>query len=481
MTTQSILQLLAATALGLTACTKTNPGTTLGPTTPALPSVDVTIDATKTHQTIAGFGGFGAQNVYWSGGPFTSPRFVRDIVEDLGATIIRDELPTSFEIENDNADPNVTDLNAYNLTRAIPGHHVPFADRVPHLKAMREAGVQTFITSVWSAPPWMKWNNRIDNGTKENSAPAYNLTPTNTSNQLKTANYEEFAELCVAYCLIFKREIGIDLYGLSIQNEPRFSQSYQSSLYNGEALRDLLIVVGRRFKKEGLTTKLFIPEDVGWFDGVKGMTLPILNDPEARSYVGMVATHGYALDGVLPASTDATTWQTMYDWGKPYDLPLWMTETSGYKNNYTGAIDLAKAIYTALRFGNVSAWVFWTLSEEQVTDYSLLSSSGTKSKRYYISKQYYRYVRPGAVRVEAATADADLLPLAFVKDGLSTVVLTNIGSTDKAIQVKGDGTATQYKVYQTTVLDNCVEKSPVKAGKSVTIPAQSVVTLVGMK
>lgn len=464
-------------ALGLTACKKTNPG----PTTPTLLSVNVTIDASKTHQTIAGFGGFGAQNVYWSSGPFTSQRFVRDIVEDLGSTIIRDELPTSFEIKNDNVDPNVTNLDGYNLTRSIPGHHAPFAARVPHLKALREAGVETFIVSVWSPAPWMKWNNRIDNGTPDHSAPAYNANPTTASNQLKVSNYEEFAEMCVAYCRIFKREIGIDLYGLSIQNEPRFSQSYQSSLYDGPALRDLLIVVGRRFKKENITTKLFAPEDVGWLDGVKGMTLPILENAEARSYVGMVATHGYALDGILPASTDATTWQTMYGWGKSYNLPLWMTETSGYKNNHTGAIDLAKAMYTALRFGNVSAWVFWTLSEEQVTEYSLLSSSGTKSKRYYVSKQYYRHVRPGAVRVEAATTDADLLPLAFVKDGLSTLVVTNIGSADKSIQVKGDGTATQYKVYQTTLSENCVEKSSIKAGESVKIPAQSVVTLVGTK
>jgi len=476
MTTQPFLPLLIATLFGLTACKKTDPGTTPAPTTP---SVDVTINATKTHQTIVGFGGFGAQNVYWSGGPFTSPRFVRDIVEDLGCTIIRDELPTSFEIQNDNADPNVTDLNAYNLTRAVPGHHAPFADRVPHLKAMREAGVQTFITSVWSPAPWMKWNNRIDNGTPNNSAPGYNANPTTASNQLKVSNYEEFAEMCVAYCRIFKRDVGIDLYALSIQNEPRFSQFYQSCVYDGPALRDLLIVVGRRFKKENITTKLFAPEDVGWFDGVKGMTLPMLENAEARSYLSIVATHGYALDGVLPASTDATTWQTMYSWGQPYNLPMWMTETSGHKNNHAGAIDLAKAMYTALRFGNVSAWVFWTLSEEQLSEYSLLSSNGIKSKRYHVSKQYFRYVRPGAVRVEAATTDADLLPLAFVNGGLSTLVITNIGTTDKAIRVKGNGTATQYKVYQTTASDNCVEKSPVKAGDSVTIPARSVLTLVG--
>lgn len=478
MVTSPVATLLTAALLGLAGCRKTDPGTTPAP---GPPGVEITVETTKTYQTIAGFGGFGAQDVYWSNGPFTSGRFVKDIVEDLGTTIIRDELPTSFEIENDNDDPNVTNLDGYNLTRSIPGHHAPFAARVPHLKAMRAAGVETFIVSVWSPAPWMKWNNRIDNGTPNNDAPAYNANPTTASNQLKVANYEEFAEMCVAYCRIFKREIGIDLYALSIQNEPRFSQSYQSCVYDGPALRDLLIVVGRRFKKENITTKLFAPEDVGWFDGVKGMTLPMLENAEARSYLDIVATHGYALDGILPASTDATTWQAMYGWGAAHGLPLWMTETSGYSNDLAGAISLNNAMYTALRFGNVSAWVFWSLSGEGLSGYNLISNNGLKSKRYFVSKQYYRYVRPGAVRVEASTANADILPLAFVKDGLTTLVISNVGNTETPVQIKGDGTSAQYKVFRTSATENCKELTNVKAGERIVLPAQSVVTLVGMK
>lgn len=477
MTTQRCLRLLLL-ALTCGSCQKAGSGTVPAPTPPGAATA-VTLDVSKTYQTIEGFGGFGAQNVYWSDGPFTSPRFVNDVVTDLGCTIIRDELPTSFEIENDNADPMVTELTRYNLNRRVPGHHVPFGERVPHLRALQQAGIQKFIVSVWSPAPWMKWNNRIDNGTSQNSAPAYTRTPTTASNQLKVEHYEEFAELCVAYCRIFKRDIGVDLYGLSVQNEPRFSQSYQSCVYDGEALRDVIRVVGSRFRKEGITTKLFMPEDVGWLDGVKSMTLPTLNDSDARSYVGMVATHGYALDGVNPASTDAATWQTMFSWGKPHNLPLWMTETSGYKNNLDGAMSLAKALYTALRFGNVSAWVFWSLSEEPVSEYSLLSSSGTKTKRYYVSKQVYRYVRPGAVRVDATSPDADLLPLAFVKDGLPTLVLINAGPSEKTVRIKGDAASGQYQVFRTSATDDCRSLPALRAGDALTLPAQSVLTLVG--
>ena len=53
---------------------------------------------------------------------------MNDIVTDLGCTIIRDEFPTSFEIENDNADLNATDLSKFNLNTRHGGHHAPFGD-----------------------------------------------------------------------------------------------------------------------------------------------------------------------------------------------------------------------------------------------------------------------------------------------------------------------------------------------------------------
>ncbi len=435
----------------------------------------VTIDDAKKYQTIEGFGGFGAQNVYWSNGPFTSERFVNDLVTDMGATIVREDIPTNFEIENDNADPNVTDLSKYNLDKSSDGHHTPFNRRLPHLKALYAAGVRKFIVSVWSPAPWMKWNNRLDNGTPNNSAPGYNRNPNASSNQLKVENYEEFAEMCVAYCRIFKRDVGVDVFALSVQNEPRFSQSYQSCVYDGEALRDLIKVVGRRLKKEGLTTKLFLPEDVGFLDGVRGMTLPSLADADARQYVDIVATHGYAFDGIAPSSTDAQTWQTMYGWGAQYNKQHWMTETSGFKNTLEGANDLAKAMYTAFRFGNVSAWVFWTFSTDKVDEYSLMSASGEKSKRYYVSKQFYKYIRPGAMRVEANSSASDVLTLAFSNNGVSTVVLINLSNTDKAMKITGG--ATKYRVIKTGATDDAKEAEAVEKDGLFSVPAKGVTTL----
>ncbi|MEJ7588228.1 MAG: PKD domain-containing protein [Ferruginibacter sp.] len=332
----------------------------------------VTIETARKFQTMEGFGGFGARDVYWSSGPFTSADFVNSLINDLGITILRDNIPTDFEDVNDDNNASTTDLTKFSLNS--------LNNRLQYLRDMKAAGLKKLIVSIWSAPPWMKTNNRIDNGTNDNSAPAYNPNPTNVENQLRTDMYQEFAERCVAYIRIIKEQTGLDVYAISLQNEPRFSQFYESTVFNGAALAELIKVTGRRFDKDGLAVKIFMPEDVGWFDGTNEFIQFILKDPEAMRYVGIIATHGYAFDGVTASSTDAKTWKAMYDWGAPSGKPLWMTETSGFENNMKGALDLSKAMYTALTYGNVSAWLFWTLSTSTLDAYSLMSSNGLKAK-----------------------------------------------------------------------------------------------------
>lgn len=443
--------------------------------------VPVTINPAQTFQTMEGFGGFGAQDNPWSNGPFTSPAFVDALVNDLGLTIVRDEVPTNFEINNDNNDPFVTNLAGYNINTDVSGHHRPMGTRIQYYKDMKAAGVKTFIASVWSPPPWMKHNNGLTNGTNQNAAPGYTSSPGPTTNQLKVDMYNEFAEMCVAYIKIFKQETGIDLYAFSIQNEPRFSQSYQSCVYDGNALRDLVKVVGKRFADENIQTKLFLPEDVGWLGGVESMTKPTLDDPVARSYTDIIAVHGYDLDGITANSPSAQTWNTMYNWGAPYGIPLWMTETSGFANTPDGAIDLAKAMYTAIRHGNVSAWVFWSLAGPDLNEYNLLSSSLIKSKRYYASKNFYRYIRPGAVRMAAdAPENTGVLPLAFTHqaEGSTTLVFVNTDkNSGRAIKINGGALPATFKKFVTSAQDDCKDYGNVNSGEVILLPANSVTTL----
>ncbi|MDP4214242.1 MAG: glycoside hydrolase family 30 beta sandwich domain-containing protein [Bacteroidota bacterium] len=444
--------------------------------------VNINTDSSKTFQTMEGFGGFGAQDVYWGAGPFSTARFVDDLINDLGLTLLRDNIPLDFEITNDNGDPNTTDLSKYHVNGQTPGYGQPLSTHIQFLKDMKAAGLSKLITSIWSPMPWMKNNNSLTNGTSQNAAPPYNSNPTAADNQLRTDMYEEFAEMCVAYVKIIKQQTGLDVYALSIQNEPRFSQSYESCVYNGEALKNLLKTVGSRFKKEGIGTKLFLPEDVGYLDGVQGMIRPSLDDPDARQYVDVVAVHGYALDGVTANSPDAQTWQTMYSWGAAYGKPLWMTETSGFPDDFNGAMALGKAMLTAIKFGNVSAWLFWQLSQSKTDEFSLMNTAGAKSKRYYVSKNFYKFIRPGAIRFSAEAPDgSNVYAVAFRNSTDGSIVLVLINDDPKQvkqIKLSPAGLPTSFELYSTTITDNCADKGMVNTEKIFTIPANSVVTLV---
>jgi glucuronoarabinoxylan endo-1,4-beta-xylanase len=441
----------------------------------------IEVDTSATYQTMEGFGGFGAKDVYWSGGPFTSPDFVNTLLDDLGLTILRDHIPENFEPTNENGDPFNTDLSKFNINNSTSGVDGKLSDHIEYLQAMHHSGLQKLIVSVWSPPAWMKTNNSINNGTSQNSAPAYNANPGPADNQLRTDMYEEFAEMCVAYIKTIKEKTGINVYALSIQNEPRFSQFYGSCVYNGEALRELLKIVGKRFKDEAISTRLFLPEDIGWLEGVESMIKPVLDDPIAREYADIVAVHGYDLDGITASSPNAQTWQTMYGWGAAFHKPLWMTETSGFANNYEGGMALAKAIFTAVKFGNVSAWVFWTLSTATLDEYSLMSSSGEKSKRYYASKNYYKYIRPGALRISATAPESSgVFPLAFrhKSELTNTLVLINDNKeSSKAVRIKWPGITGSFNMYITSADDNCKYSGAVQKSDAVLLPPYSVMTL----
>ena len=343
---------------------------------------------------------------------------------------------------------------------------------------MKAAGLKRLIITSWSPPAWMKTNINV-NGIAAGS-PSYTLNPTSASNQLRTDMYDEFAERCVAYIKIIKKETGIDVYAISLQNEPRFTEPYESCVFNGEVLRDLIKEVGKRLKDDGLNTKIFMPEDVGYLDGVSGMVQPTLNDAVARQYVNIIAVHGYALDGVTADSPDALTWETMYNWGAKYNMPLWMTETSGFSNDMKGAMDLSKAMYTAIAFGNVSEWLHWSLSTGTLDQYSLMSSSGIKSKRYYVSKNFYNYVRPGAYRISASAPDqSNIYPLAFKHDieNSQTIILINDSTVSKAVKLSGDGLAEQFSMYVTSANDDCKDYGIFNTSDGFLLPANSVITL----
>ena len=424
-----------------------------------------------------GFGGFGAKEVWWSQGPFYDAAFIDLLIHDLGITILRDNIPISFEPVNDNPDPAVLALDQFNLTMDSPGADSHLGQHFPYLKAMREAGLEKLIASVWSPPIWMKHNDHRGNGTiDQTSAPEYTLTPDQNTNQLKTEQYDEFAEYCVAYIKLLKQETGIDLYAISLQNEPRFSQFYASCVHSFESLRDLIKVVGARFEQEGITTKIFAPEDVQSIWHIRQYLDAILQDSLANAHTDIFAIHNYRDNGIDPSDEGPQHWQETHAKAQQGNKVVWMSETSGFDAaTIAGGLELAKSMFNALHYGHATAWIYWQMSESG--DQGFLTN-GQPSLLYHVSKQFYRHIRPGAIRVEVREAEEDLLALAFQQvNGSGKILLfINTGSSPFEVNLTGDYASFEFQQYLTS--ETQFHEDLGKSQSQFTLPSSSILTLV---
>ena len=159
----------------------------------------------------------------------------------------------------------------------------------------------------------------------------------------------------------------------------------------------------------------------------------ILDSQQARNNIDILAVHGYQ-DGVAPTSGSVLghLWSShKTHFADPMGKRQWMTETSGYQDSWTatpGAFSLALDMMSGLNNGNMSGWVFWQGSENPGSTSGIgefvLMNGAVKGKKYYVSKQFYRYIRPGAVRVAATSTNSNVFVSAYqhTAQGTHTIV-----------------------------------------------------------
>ena len=439
------------TILGSPACgggSSAPPPSTPPPATPTQPlpgpTATVDVDEGTRIQGMEGFGGFGPRKVWWDAPPFYDSDWINLMLQDWGLTILRDHIPENFMLAP----------GSVNIDQSTPGVDGKLGDHLPYLRDMGRAGLPKLITSIWSPPAWMKTNGTITNG-----------------GALRSEDYPAFADYCVRYVRTVAEKTGVDVYGLSVQNEPAFEEPYASCVYTPAQLTEVVKAVGARFRAEGISTRLFVPEDVEMPDRIGSYINAVCGDPEARADIGFLAIHGYSFNGVTPGSSTVSDWQATASLAAACGKPLWLTETSGYSKDWKGALELAQAIYVAIQYGHVSAWVYWYSNE-------IVGTS-----QYDVSKNYYRFVRPGAVHVDSRSDNPDVLALAFRHDGESTVTVLLINKADAGktvtLHVTGGPVPSRFRAFRSSAGEHCDEVAPVGAGDAIALPASSVTTLYG--
>ena len=264
----------------------------------------------------------------------------------------------------------------------------------PDLATMQKA--QDRGVKIWGTP-WSPAASMKSNGN------------TNNGGSLLASDYQAYANYLSSYVLGLKNSYGISLYALSIQNEPDYTATWSSCIWTGQQFHDFL---GNNllptFAKNGVTTKIIMPEESGWkFD----LATTTLSDPVTAAGVSIIAGHNY--DGAAAAA---------YPLGQNQGKGLWETEVSSFETfdpSITNGLIWAQKINDWMTIANANAWHYWWLIDGNGDNEALIGPSGQTTKRLYVMGNYSKFVRPGYYRIGTTASPVGGVSVSAYKD-LST-------------------------------------------------------------
>jgi glucuronoarabinoxylan endo-1,4-beta-xylanase len=413
-----------------------------------LSDTGITIDLNTRYQVIEGFG---SCIVNYRDFPpeYADPEFFDLAVNDLGISIMRVPIMEHTEFANDDNDPDHFNWQGFWLKDNIARKGIETSMNL--MNEFKKRGVKRFMGTPWSPPDFVKTNRSPVQG-----------------GYLRADMFDEFAEYMAAQIILSKKNYGIDLNWVSIQNELLFAQFFRSCVYHPWIVKEAVRALMHKFEKEGINTRILMPEDMFYFDRMFYYVQPTMNDPETKNYNGHFSTHRHG------GREELQKW--VYGTGD-YNRQNWMTETSGHDPTWEGALKMANDIQDYLVYGNFSAWVYWQLSGGGDGKYSIMVN-GKPGLKYYASKHFYRYIRPGAFRVEANTELAGLSVSAFHDpyDGTLTAVLIN--NSESEVQTTINNTI-PCNIFISDKSEQFLDGGSLKPGGMLTLPPKGIVTLTG--
>ncbi len=425
----------------------------------ALPRIK--IDWDRPQQTIVGFGG----SMGWIHPHAKHRQKIFDLLfKELGASVLRiralggetgDE--DSCEPVNDNDDPSIFNWAAYRFKTTEARNAVI-------IKGAQKRGVKVIIPTAWSPPGWMKSSGQRGGGWGD----------------LKEEMLDEYAEVWAAYFKAMKRDHGITLKHLSIQNEPDLTYYYPTCGMSEKLYGKAMAKVRKRLQDEKLKVRVLGPDVCRIYnvkDYVGELEKQKVNPGEP------ILTHLYDL--AIPyeeVDKDPERWQELRKYAGKVKRPIWLMETGNYLSNtkpasYTEAMIWAQKIHHALVEGSCQVVCYWSLYFDKPGEALIYAKASDAEEfqitpKYYTSMHWYKFVRPGMVRCKAQSPLPKILATAFRKGSDRVVVLVNL--SDEAIDFKNPG-GRASEVWQTTPAKNC--KRIAQPGASLSLAPQSVTTV----
>lgn len=393
--------------------------------------VCVFVDPSRTYQTFLGIGGAitDASAETFAKVPQDKQREILDAYFDpqkgIGYTLARTNIH-SCDFSSDSytyVAEGDRELKSFSVE-----HDKRF--RLPFIKqaAATTGGRLTLFASPWSPPAFMKDNNSMLHGGK-----------------LKPEFYQSWANYYARFIKAYQGE-GVNVWGVSVQNEPMATQRWESCIFTAEEERDFLKNhLGPTLRREGLGDKKIIAWDHNR-DLIYQRASTILADPEAARYVWGIGYHWYE-----PWSGG----EAMYDNVKLTheafpDKHLIFTEgcKEAFDLKRVGDWKLGeqygRSMINDFNNGTVG-WTDWNILLDETGGPNHVNNlcfaplhADTKTGRLIYTNAFYyighfsKFIRPGAKRIVSSPSRSALLSTAFVNpDGKVSVVVMNGG--DKAV------------------------------------------------
>lgn len=320
-------------------------------------------------------------------------------------------------------------------------------DLLPMIKAAFEVagGPVKLLASPWSPPAWMKTNGQMNHGGK-----------------LKPEYREAWARYYCRYVKEYQKE-GVPIWGLSVQNEPAATQTWDSCVYTAEEERDFVRdYLGPALHRDGLAHLRLLIWDHNRDLMVERASV-VFDDPDAAQYVWGTAFHWYVGDHFDNV-------QILHD-AYP-DKQLLFTEGCQEGGPHIGSWEVgeryARSMIHDLNRWTVG-WIDWNMVLDElggpnhVKNYCsapILVDSQAKrilyQLSYYAIGHFARYIRPGSVRVLCAATADELEVTAFLNpDNQVAVVVLNRTSETIPFCLRYDGQIAATESLGHSILTFC--------------------------
>ncbi|MFC9688079.1 carbohydrate-binding protein [Kribbella sp. NPDC056951] len=348
-------------------------------------------------------------------------------------------------------------LKYFSIKRDLDTHIVETAKLI-----QRYNPKATFFASAWSAPAWMKTNNRFTGevALKPGSTSYYQV------GKLRDDCIDVFAQYYVKYIQAFAKH-GINVDALTLLNEPGIDVVYPAMDISVEQQQKLAVAIKREVRRAGLRTELYVHDFNFWDWRDPNSTATknyyrIFNDPATKKASDAIAFHPYWGDPTV-----------MRDAYEQTGKPVHMTETSNLSPDTILSyfrLDASSYVMWAQTTDQDGGTLHWTPARDNNIDWAEVGRTTkwpnrlvkvdttartfTVRDELYAMGQFAKYLGPEHTRVESSTTT----------NGISNVVFKDRGDNFVAIVGNANATSSQVRVSM--------------AGKTftVTVPAKSFAT-----